>query len=148
MSGRECVGASGARAVGSPHLLQTIVPVESGRRDRTRGGTAAARGGARPVRTSRSSCCRRPGLVSPDAPAIRLGLDAFERVLGVRPALIRGGGSLPIVSALAANGVPTVISGLALPDSQIHARNERLLVEYMPLGVAVARELFVAFAAL
>jgi hypothetical protein len=86
--------------------------------------------------------------VSPDAPAIRLGLDAFERVLGVRPALIRGGGSLPIVSALAANGVPTVISGLALPDSQIHARNERLLVEYMPLGVAVARELFVAFAAL
>jgi len=41
-----------------------------------------------------------PGLVSPDEKAIRLGLDAFERGLGVRPALIRTGGTLPIVPAL------------------------------------------------
>ena len=30
-----------------------------------------------------------PGLVPPDAKAVQLGLDAFERVLGRRPALIR-----------------------------------------------------------
>ena len=29
----------------------------------------------------------RPGIVPPDARAIQLGQDAFERVLGVRPAL-------------------------------------------------------------
>ena len=41
-----------------------------------------------------------PGLVPPDAPAIRLALDAFERALGTRPLLIRSGGTLPIVPAL------------------------------------------------
>src|SRR5438445_3195523 len=34
-----------------------------------------------------------PGLVKPDAPAIQLGLDAFERALGVRPLLVRSGGT-------------------------------------------------------
>ena len=32
-----------------------------------------------------------PGLVRPDAKAIQLGLDAFERAVGARPALIRSG---------------------------------------------------------
>ena len=34
------------------------------------------------------------------------------------------------------------MTGFALPDSNIHSPNERLLVEYVPLGVAAARELF------
>jgi hypothetical protein len=89
-----------------------------------------------------------PGLVSPDEKAIQLGLDAFERVLGARPALIRTGGTLPIVPALSANGIPTVITGFGLPDSQTHSPNERLVAEYVPLGIATARELFVAFAEL
>ena len=87
-----------------------------------------------------------PGLVPPDAPAIQLGLDAFERALGTRPALIRSGGTLPIVPALAGRGIATVITGFGLPDSQIHSPNERLLAEYVPLGIRAARELFVAFA--
>ncbi len=58
-----------------------------------------------------------PGLVSPDAKAIQLGLDAFERALGVRPALIRSGGTLPIVPALASKGIPTVITGFGLSCS-------------------------------
>ncbi|HEV7641315.1 MAG TPA: M20/M25/M40 family metallo-hydrolase [Gaiellaceae bacterium] len=86
-----------------------------------------------------------PGLVPPDAKAIQLGLDAFEKVLGVRPALIRSGGTLPIVPALADKGIPTVITGFGLPDSQIHSPNERLVAEYVPLGIAAARELFLAF---
>jgi acetylornithine deacetylase/succinyl-diaminopimelate desuccinylase-like protein len=86
-----------------------------------------------------------PGLVPPDAKAIQLGLDAFEKVLGVRPALIRSGGTLPIVPALADKGVPTVITGFGLPDSQIHSPNERLVAAYVPLGIAAARELFLAF---
>ena len=79
---------------------------------------------------------------------MQLGLDAFERVLGVRPALIRTGGTLPIVPALADKGIPTIITGFGLPDSNIHSPNERLLVEYVPLGIAAARELLLEFAAL
>jgi acetylornithine deacetylase/succinyl-diaminopimelate desuccinylase-like protein len=89
-----------------------------------------------------------PGLVSPEAKAVQLALDAFERAVGVRPALIRSGGTLPIVPALADKGIPTVITGFALPDSNIHSPNERLLAEYVPLGIAAARELFREFAAL
>jgi acetylornithine deacetylase/succinyl-diaminopimelate desuccinylase-like protein len=87
-----------------------------------------------------------PGLVSPEEKAIQLGLDAFERVLGRRPALIRTGGTLPIVPALTGRGIPTVITGFGLPESQVHSPNERLVAEYVPLGIAAARELFVAFA--
>jgi acetylornithine deacetylase/succinyl-diaminopimelate desuccinylase-like protein len=83
--------------------------------------------------------------VPPDAKAIQLGLAAFERVLGVRPALVRTGGTLPIVPALAAKGIPTVITGFGLPDSNVHSPNERLVAEYVPLGTAAARELFLAF---
>jgi acetylornithine deacetylase/succinyl-diaminopimelate desuccinylase-like protein len=89
-----------------------------------------------------------PGLVPPDAKAVRLGLDAFERALGTRPVLIRSGGTLPIVPALSDKGIPTVITGFGLPDSQIHSPNERLVADYVPLGIAAARELFLAFAAL
>ena len=89
-----------------------------------------------------------PGLVPPDAKAVQLGLDAFEKVLGVRPALIRTGGTLPIVPALSDKGIPTVITGFGLPDSNVHSPNERLIAEYVPLGTAAARELFLAFAAL
>jgi acetylornithine deacetylase/succinyl-diaminopimelate desuccinylase-like protein len=83
-----------------------------------------------------------PGVVPPDSAAIQLGLDAFEQVLGVRPVLIRSGGSLPIVAALADKGVPTIISGFSLPDANIHAPNERLRAEFVPRGIAAARALF------
>jgi acetylornithine deacetylase/succinyl-diaminopimelate desuccinylase-like protein len=89
-----------------------------------------------------------PGLVSPDSAVIRLGQDAFERALGVRPLLLRSGGTLPIVPALANRGIPTIVSGFDLPEGNLHSPNERLLVEHFALGVAAARELFTAFAGL
>ncbi|MGE5272888.1 MAG: M20/M25/M40 family metallo-hydrolase [Verrucomicrobiota bacterium] len=89
-----------------------------------------------------------PGLVSPDSPAIRLGRDAFERALGVRPVLLRSGGSLPIVPALAGRSIPTIMTGFDLPEGNLHSPNERLLVEHVPLGVAAARELFRGLAGL
>lgn len=89
-----------------------------------------------------------PGLVPPDARAVRLGLEAFERALGVRPKLIRSGGTLPIVPALADRAIPAIITGFGLPESNVHSPNERLPVEDIGLGVAAARELFLAFAGL
>jgi acetylornithine deacetylase/succinyl-diaminopimelate desuccinylase-like protein len=90
-----------------------------------------------------------PGaLVSPDAPAIQLGLEAFERVIGTRPLLTRVGGTLPIIPALADKGIPTVLTGFDLPEGNIHSPNERLRVEHIPLAVEAGRELYRAFAAL
>ena len=88
------------------------------------------------------------GLVDPGSPAVQLGLDAFERVLGRRPLLVRSGGTLPIVPALADKGIPTILTGFALPDSNIHSPNENLLAEYVPLGVKAAAELYTEFAKL
>jgi acetylornithine deacetylase/succinyl-diaminopimelate desuccinylase-like protein len=88
------------------------------------------------------------GLIPPDAPAIQLAQDAFERVVGARPLLIRVGGTLPIVPALANRGIPTVITGFDLPEGNIHSPNERLRVDHVALGVDAARELFTAFASL
>jgi acetylornithine deacetylase/succinyl-diaminopimelate desuccinylase-like protein len=85
-----------------------------------------------------------PGLVRPDAKALRLGLDAFERVLGRRPLLIRTGGSLPIVAALSEHGVPTILTGFDVPGGNIHSPNERFLVEYLDVGLRAARELYLS----
>src|SRR5438132_1572955 len=89
-----------------------------------------------------------PGLVPPDATAIQLGLDAFERAVGRRPLLVRSGGTLPIVPAFAEKGIPVIVTGFGLPDSQIHSPNGKLRAEYVPLGIAAARELFRELAAL
>jgi acetylornithine deacetylase/succinyl-diaminopimelate desuccinylase-like protein len=88
------------------------------------------------------------GLVAPDSRAVQLGQTAFERALGVRPALTRSGGTLPIVPALTDRGIPTIITGFSLPDANIHSPNERLRVEYVPLGIAAARALLQEFASL
>jgi acetylornithine deacetylase/succinyl-diaminopimelate desuccinylase-like protein len=88
------------------------------------------------------------GLVDPKSAVVELGLAAFERVLGRRPLLVRSGGTLPIVPALADKGIPTILTGFALPDSNIHSPNENLLAEYVPLGVKAAAELYKAFGAL
>jgi acetylornithine deacetylase/succinyl-diaminopimelate desuccinylase-like protein len=89
-----------------------------------------------------------PGLVPPDTPAIKLGQNAFERVVGRRPALIRSGGTIPIVPALAGKGIPALVTGFSLPDAQIHSPNERLVADYVPLGIATARELYRELAAI
>ena len=89
-----------------------------------------------------------PGLVPPDAPAIKLAQDAFEQTVGARPLLIRSGGSIPFVPALANKGIPAIVTGFALTESNIHSPNERLLLEYIPLGIETAKELYRRFAAL
>ena len=86
-----------------------------------------------------------PGLMKPDSPAVQLGLVAFERVLGVKPLLVRSGGTLPIVPALAARGIQTVLTGFALPESNVHSPNERFLVRYFAQGVETAAALYTEY---
>lgn len=89
-----------------------------------------------------------PGLVRPDAPAVQLGLQAFEKVLGVRPLLVRSGGTVPMMPGLVDRGIPTLMTGFALPESNIHSPNERFLVRYFDAGVETIAELFTAFGSL
>ncbi len=141
---------------GSPHLQKTVLPVEAvanlsirlapGQKveeiapEVERLLRAAAPDGA-DLTVERWSAAP-AGIMAPDARAIQLGLNAFERVLGRRPALIRTGGTLPIVPALADKGIDTIITGFSLPDAQIHSPNENLPAAYIPLGIETAKELF------
>jgi acetylornithine deacetylase/succinyl-diaminopimelate desuccinylase-like protein len=86
----------------------------------------------------------RPGVVDSGAPAIQLALGAFERAFGVRPLLVRAGGTMPVLATLVDRGVPTILTGVALLESNVHAPNERLPAEYIPLGIRAVSELFVS----
>ncbi len=147
---------------GSPHLQKTVLPAEAHANVSIRLAPGqdpdqiaaeaerllreAAPEGAELEITRLSSSPS--GLIDPDSQVVQLGLDAFERVVGRRPLLVRSGGTLPIVPALADKGIPTIVTGFALPDSNIHSPNENLLADYLPLGVKAAAELYTAFAAL
>ena len=80
-----------------------------------------------------------------DSPAIQLGLDAFEKVLGVRPLLVRSGGTLPIMRALADKGIQTILTGFGLPESNVHSPNERFLVRYFEQGVDTAAAMYTEY---
>ena len=82
------------------------------------------------------------------SPAVRIGQDAIEATCGIRPLLIRAGGTLPVLGALSAKGIPTILTGFDLPKGNIHAPDERLLLDYVPLGIATARKLFLRLSAL
>ena len=147
---------------GSPRLQKTVLPVEAEANFSIRLAPGqdpeqiapelerllreAAPAGAELELIRLSSA--RPGLVDPESAPVQLGLEAFERALGVRPLLVRSGGTLPIVPALADKGIPTILTGFALPESNIHSPNENIREEYVPLGVKAARELYTSFGAL
>ncbi len=147
---------------GSPHSVKTVLPVEAVANVSIRLApgqdpaqiTSAFEALLREAAPAGSEleiealAAAAPGIVAPGSAAIQLGAAAFERALGVRPLLVRSGGSLPLVPALTAKDIPTIITGFALPDANVHSPNERLLAEYVPLGISAARALFEEFAAL
>ncbi|HZE03955.1 MAG TPA: M20/M25/M40 family metallo-hydrolase, partial [Solirubrobacteraceae bacterium] len=149
-------------AGGSPHQQKTVLPVEAVANVSIRLApgqdpdeiaeelerllrTAVPVGAALEIEPLGSAPA---ALVDPDSPAIQRGLSAFERAVGVRPALVRTGGTLPIAAALSRRAIPTIITGFSLPDANIHSPNERLRAEYVPLGIAAARALFEELAGL
>ena len=91
---------------------------------KSRNGSGRVRGGAPPV------------IMSPDGPAIAAARRAFSEVFGEDTALIRSGGSIPIVAEFITHlGLPTVITGWALPDSNVHSPNEKLDLEHFHKGI-------------
>jgi acetylornithine deacetylase/succinyl-diaminopimelate desuccinylase-like protein len=89
-----------------------------------------------------------PALFDASDPALRLAVGALERACGTAPALVRIGGTLPLLAVLAERGVTPIVSGFALPDDAYHAPNESYRLESLRLGEATARELYAALAEL
>jgi len=138
---------------GSPHLQKTVLPVRAVANLSIRlapGQDAVVVGAAleqllqeavppgAELRVQLLSASA-PGLVDQNAPAIELALAAFERSFGARPLLIRSGGTMPIMPALQAKGIPAIVTGFDLPEGNIHSPNERLWAGYLEPGIAVAR---------
>jgi acetylornithine deacetylase/succinyl-diaminopimelate desuccinylase-like protein len=89
-----------------------------------------------------------PARMSPDEPALRLAVEALERELGERPRFVRSGGTLPVLSELAALGIPTVLMGLGSPEGNQHAPNERLPLPALAHGLAAGKALLTALGGL
>jgi acetylornithine deacetylase/succinyl-diaminopimelate desuccinylase-like protein len=89
-----------------------------------------------------------PAYVDPASPAVVAALDAFEHTLGVRPAVVRTGGSIPVVAALIARGVPTIVTGFMRPTAQLHSPNENIPAEALRDGVETTIEVLRRFATL
>jgi acetylornithine deacetylase/succinyl-diaminopimelate desuccinylase-like protein len=61
---------------------------------------------------------------------------------GREPALIREGGSIPIVQTFKdVLGVETILLGLALPDCKVHSPNENFPLENFHAGARLNRNL-------
>jgi acetylornithine deacetylase/succinyl-diaminopimelate desuccinylase-like protein len=143
---------------GAPHLQKTVLPVRAaanlsirlapGQDAEVIGAAleqllqeAAPAGAELSVRLLSASA---PALVDQSAPAIQLALTAFERSFGRRPVLVRIGGTMPIMPALQAKGIPAIVTGFDLPEGNIHSPNERLWAGYVEPGIAAAKAILSA----
>jgi acetylornithine deacetylase/succinyl-diaminopimelate desuccinylase-like protein len=78
----------------------------------------------------------RPAVIDRAHPAMRAAAIAYRRGFGAYPALVRSGGTIPVVNDFQALfGIPTVLLGFALPDDRIHAPNERFLLQNLARGI-------------
>jgi acetylornithine deacetylase/succinyl-diaminopimelate desuccinylase-like protein len=89
-----------------------------------------------------------PALFEPELPAVRLAREALERACGTAPALVRSGGSIPVVAEFARAGIPTVVTGFVLSQDAFHAPDESFRLEGLRLGATAACELYAALARL
>lgn len=92
------------------------------------------------IRTGHSG---QPYVTDPHSPAGEAAQRALRETFGnAEPALIREGGSIPIVQTFKELlGVETLLLGLALPDSRVHSPNENFPLENFYLGIALNRNL-------
>jgi acetylornithine deacetylase/succinyl-diaminopimelate desuccinylase-like protein len=144
-------------ASGSPDLVKTVLPVEARANVSLRLAPdqepetiraaferllreALPEGAELEIELRNSS---RPAVTPSGSQAIRLAGDAFEHVVGARPALVRAGGTLPIYASLVARGLPTFATGFGIEsECNGHAPNENVPEDAIEVGVETMREVF------
>ncbi|HEX2412547.1 MAG TPA: M20/M25/M40 family metallo-hydrolase [Solirubrobacteraceae bacterium] len=83
-----------------------------------------------------------PSSFDPGTEALRLARGALARACGRDAVLIRSGGSIPALAAFAERGIPTLVSGFALPQDNFHAPDESYAISSLDLGRRSARALY------
>ncbi len=75
-------------------------------------------------------------LVSPDSAPMLAAATALKEVYGQEPVYIREGGSIPVAALFYEQlNVPVVLMGFGLPDDNLHAPNEKYLLDQFFKGV-------------
>ncbi len=68
----------------------------------------------------------KPWITSPDNPMLQAAIRALGRAWTKKPALIREGGSIPVMATFQqTHGLPCIMMGFGLHDDQVHAPNEK-----------------------
>lgn len=89
-----------------------------------------------------------PYLVSPTSPLAQAALEALQSAFNTRPALLREGGSIPIVTDFRKIlGADTLLLGLALPDDNAHSPNEKFDLGNYRVGMRLGASLWPRLAA-
>jgi acetylornithine deacetylase/succinyl-diaminopimelate desuccinylase-like protein len=85
-----------------------------------------------------------PGVVVPiEGDAVRLAAEAMEIGFGKKPALMREGGSIPVVNLFKrVLGVDTLLLGFGLPDDRVHSPNEKFDLDALHKGARTAGALY------
>jgi len=78
----------------------------------------------------------RPALIDRRHPAMRAAARAYREAFGAYPALVRSGGSIPVVDTVQrVLGAPAVLMGFGLPDDGRHAPNEKFDLAVMARAI-------------
>ncbi|KPJ53806.1 hypothetical protein AMJ39_03195 [candidate division TA06 bacterium DG_24] len=71
-----------------------------------------------------------PLLLPSEGPTMDAAAEAYRKGFGVKPVLIRQGGSIPIVTTFVEHlKVPAILMGFGRPDDNLHSPNEKLNLE-------------------
>jgi acetylornithine deacetylase/succinyl-diaminopimelate desuccinylase-like protein len=85
----------------------------------------------------------RPVLTPMHSPAMELASEAVEIGYGIRPTLIRGGGTVPVVDLIKSHlGIDTLMVGFGLPDDRVHSPNEKFELDALYAGCRTAAALY------
>jgi len=76
-----------------------------------------------------------PATVATDSPYLRAASAAVEKATGIRPVLIKSGGSIPVAGMLKSIcGLDTIFMGFGLDDDRVHSPNEKFELECFRMG--------------
>jgi len=89
-----------------------------------------------------------PALFEPGSAAMQLAIEALTEVCGTAPALMRVGGSIPVLSGFYERKIPTIVSGFAVEKDAYHAVDESFRLESLGLCEAAAHALYEKLASL
>jgi acetylornithine deacetylase/succinyl-diaminopimelate desuccinylase-like protein len=90
-----------------------------------------------------------PWRMAGDSAVIQAAVRAARRVFGREPVFVGGGGSIPVVPALARTlDAPVLLCGFGQPGENAHAPNEWLSLEHFRLGRAMSATLWAELASI